>query len=386
MSDVTLANKNTPMTTASSSGIDIQVMDLEQFVPELLDTLNRHFARTESRQRAGDYLLGLLSDVRRKNGWQLAEHARHASPDGIQWLLNGAAWDADGLRDDLYRYVGRNIGEPSAVLALQDVGFVKKGQKSVGIDRQRNGLTGKTENCQVAVFLAYSSGRGRALVDRELYLPRSWGEDPERRRMVGIPPDIAYRPKAAIGRAMVERACLARLPFQWVTGDSEYGRDEELRELCTRWQLGCVFEVPADEQIRLASGRLLLAGEAHLLVPEHAFEYRSHGAIGTAGVRDWAVVRVAGSRALLLCRDVMAPRKVTPYLCHTPVPVGLGELIRVAESRSTVVDCVAEANRHVGLDSYEVRKYVAWYRHVTMALVANSFLTVTRARFGTSER
>jgi SRSO17 transposase len=235
------------------------------------------------------------------------------------------------------------------------------------------------------VFLAYSSGRGRALVDRELYLPRSW-EDPERRQMVGIPPHVAYRPKAAIAGAMVQRARLVQLPFQWVTGDAEYGRDEELRELCTRSRLGYVFEVSAEEQIRLPSGLRLTAGEAHLLVPEYAFELRSHGATGTAGERDWAVVRVADAQALLVCRDVMPPHTVTPYLCHTPVPVGLAELIRVAESRSTVVECVAEANRYAGLDSYEVRNYIAWYRHVTMALIANSFLTVTRSRFGTSER
>ena len=141
------------------------------------------FGRREPRQRALAYLKGLLGSVERKNGWQLAEYAGDATPDGVQRLLATYRWDADQVRDDLREYVVEHLGDPGAVLVVDETGFLKQGSKSVGVQRQYGGTAGKVENCQIGVFLAYGSRRGRAFLDRELYLPQVWAKDGERRHV-----------------------------------------------------------------------------------------------------------------------------------------------------------------------------------------------------------
>src|ERR687894_536204 len=138
------------------------------------------FARAEPRARVGAYLRGLLARLERKNGWTLAEHAGAISPDGMQRLLRTAEWDVDGVRDDLRGYVLGQLGAPDGVWVIDETGFVKKGIRSAGVQRQYTGTTGKIDNCQLGVFVAYASSAGRALVDRELYLPRSWTDEPDR--------------------------------------------------------------------------------------------------------------------------------------------------------------------------------------------------------------
>jgi SRSO17 transposase len=168
--------------------------------------LSPHFARSEVRQRARDYVRGLLCGVERKNGWQLAEVAGNATPYGIQHLLGRANWDADELRDDLRKYVLERLGNDEAVLIVDETGFLKKGTNSVGVKRQYTGTAGKTENCQVGVFLAYTSPRGQAFVDRELYLPEEWAEDRERRERAGVPEEIGMRTKPELAKEMLARA------------------------------------------------------------------------------------------------------------------------------------------------------------------------------------
>src|SRR3954454_22161419 len=148
------------------------------------------FGRAEPRRRALAYLRGLTSPVERKNGWQLAEQAGESTPDGMQRLLATAEWDADGVRDDLRAYVVEHLGDPQAVLVLDETGFLKKGRKSVGVQRQYSGTAGRVENCQIGVFLAYATPQGRTFLDRELYLPREWVEDEERRREAGVPEQV----------------------------------------------------------------------------------------------------------------------------------------------------------------------------------------------------
>src|SRR5918992_5336764 len=159
------------------------------------DRLSVHFARSEVRQRAQDYLRGLLSAAERKNSWQLAEVAGDATPYGIQHLLGRANWDADLVRDDLRGYVSEHLGKEGAILIVDETGFIKKGEKSVGVKRQYTGTAGKTENCQVGVFLAYASRRGQAFIDRELYLPEEWAQDEERRERAGVPERVGMRTK-----------------------------------------------------------------------------------------------------------------------------------------------------------------------------------------------
>src|ERR671924_306494 len=189
----------------------------------------RHFARPEPRQRAWAYLSGLLSPVERKNGWQLAEYVGDRTPDGMQRLLATYDWDADAVRDDLRTYVVEHLGDPQAVLVVDETGFLKKGTKSVGVQRQYSGTAGRTENCQVGVFLAYASPRGRAFLDRALYLPKGWAADPERRAAAGVPETVAFRTKPQLALAMIERALDAGVPARWVVADEVYGSDGKLR-------------------------------------------------------------------------------------------------------------------------------------------------------------
>ena len=187
------------------------------------------FRRPEPRRRALDYLRGLLSPVERKNGWQLAEQAGDATPYGVQHLLSTYVWDADLVRDDLRDYVVEHLGDVHGVLVVDETGFLKKGNKSVGVQRQYSGTAGRIENCQIGVFLTYASAEGRTLLDRELYLPRVWVDDLERRREAGVPEKVAFRTKPQLARRMLERALESGVPFGWVTGDEVYGNDRRLR-------------------------------------------------------------------------------------------------------------------------------------------------------------
>ena len=170
------------------------------------------FRRSEARERAKRYLAGLLDRVERKNGWQLAEHLGEPGPQGVQRLLNAADWDAEAVRDDLRAYVAEHLGDPAGVAIVDETGFLKKGTKSVGVQRQYSGTAGRVENCQVGVFLGYASAKGRAFLDRELYLPEAWAMDAARRREAGVPEEVAFATKPELARRMLERAFAAGVP------------------------------------------------------------------------------------------------------------------------------------------------------------------------------
>src|SRR5215212_5280003 len=209
----------------------VQIAAWQEELNALHDRIASRFARPEVRARAGKFLTGLLDPLERRNGWQLAEALGERSPDGVQRLLRTARWDAEAVRDDLRAYVVEQLGDPEAVLVIDETGFLKKGTKSVGVARQYSGTAGRIENCQIGVFLAYASPRGRAFLDRALYLPKAWVEDQERRAAAGVPEDVAFATKGALAQAMLERAFAARVPATWVTGDEIYGNDGALR----RW-------------------------------------------------------------------------------------------------------------------------------------------------------
>jgi SRSO17 transposase len=192
------------------------------------------FERAEPRRRALAYLNGLLSSPERKNGWQLAEEAGEATPDGMQRLVNASHGDVDAVRDDLVAYVREHLSDPAAILVLDETGCVKKGTKSAGVQRQYSGTVGKRENCQIGVFVAYSTlvpVLSQVLVDRELYLPAEWASDRDRRQEAGIPADVAFATKPELARQMLGRLWAAGLPAAWVTGDEVYGGSGPLR----RW-------------------------------------------------------------------------------------------------------------------------------------------------------
>src|SRR5918911_3781181 len=196
---------------------------------ELAGRLAPGFGRVEPRRRLLAYLRGLLAPLGRKNGWQLAEAAGDRTPDGVQDFLSRMRWDADAVRDDLRAYVVEHLGDPDAVLVLDETGFVKKGTKSAGVQRQYSGTAGRVENRQIGVFLGYAGRHGRALIDRALYLPDGWARDASRRAEAGVPGGITFTTKPKLGRAMLERGLDAGVPCAWVTGDTVYGADHALR-------------------------------------------------------------------------------------------------------------------------------------------------------------
>src|SRR3954447_7366422 len=205
------------------------VADWAEGLEALHARVGRRFARAEPRRRALAYVRGLLSPVERKNGWQLAELAGEPTPDGMQHLLARADWDADAVRDDLRAYIVEHLGDPAAVLVIDETGFLKKGTKSVGVQRQYSGTAGRIENCQIGVFLTYASAAGHAFLDRELYLPQSWATDAPRRGEAGVPAAITFCTKPELARAMLARALAAEVPCGWVTGDEVYGGARRLR-------------------------------------------------------------------------------------------------------------------------------------------------------------
>lgn len=284
------------------------------------------------------------------------------------------------MRDDLRAYVVERLGDPDAVLVLDETGFVKKGGKSVGVQRRYSGTAGRIENCQIGVFLGYASRYGRALIDRTLYLPEAWAADADRRAEAGIPDLARFATKPKLGVAMLERARAAGMPFAWVTADSVYGADHALRRWLQDHELGYVLTVTRAQ--RLGFGRVedLLAE-----VPGDGWHRLSAGD-GAKGPRlhDWAYAAHGGDAApgwekgVLVRRKIAEPGKTTFYLTLAPDGAALADLARVAGTRWTIEACFEAAKGEVGLDQYEVRSWTGWHRHVTLAMLARAYLAAIR--------
>jgi len=354
--------------------------------------LGRHFARSEPRQRAFGYLRGLLSATERKNGWQLAEYLGDPTPDGVQHLLARADWDADVVRDDLTRYAAEHLGHPDGVLVVDETGFLKKGTKSVGVARQYSGTAGRIENCQIGVFLGYATPRGRALLDRELYLPKEWADDADRRMEAGVPQAVGFATKLVLAQRMIERAVAAGVAARWVTADAVYGTDYRFRSALENQGLGYVVGVRSDYAVgagfRQVRVRALLAA-----VPDGAWQRLSCGD-GAKGPRlyDWALLRTNSpdpdtyARWLLIRRSVSDPADVAYFACGGPPGSTLQDLVRIAGARWTIEECFELAKGDCGLDEYEVRSWVGWHRHITLSLFALAVVAVIRARVARPSR
>ncbi|WP_037869002.1 IS701 family transposase [Streptomyces sp. SPB074] len=348
------------------------------------------FARADLRWRMRDYVRGLLARVARKNGWQLAEWAGHRSPDGFQRLLNSSVWDADAVRDDVREYVAEVLGD-DGVLIIDDTGFIKKGITSAGVGRQYTGTSGKIDNCQVGVFAAYATSRGRALVDRELYLPKAWTGDRERCRAAKVPDEREFATKGELARAMVTRTLAAGLPARWVTADEAYGQDWKFRRLLEELDVGYVVAVPKSQQVKSLTGFWRI-DELIAQAPQDAWQRLSCGN-GAKGPRvyDWASARLpsialfdgdesAHHRWVLARRSVARPEETAYYFAYAPTSTTVADLVRAAGTRWTIEECFQAAKNECGLDEYEVRRYVGWYRHITLAMLAHAVLTSLAAQ------
>jgi SRSO17 transposase len=368
---------------------DVTVAEVEDWAVELENLLARigpRFARSEPRARAGVYVRGLLSPAERKNGWTLAEQAGDATPDAMQRLLNHADWDADAVRDDLRDYVVEHLGDEGAVLVVDETGFLKKGTKSAGVARQYSGTAGRIESCQIGVFLAYAAPAGRTFLDRELYLPKAWIEDRVRCAEAGIGPEVEFRTKPELALAMLTRALEAGVPAGWVTADEIYGQNSGLRLALEERGMPYVLAVPVNQYTIAAAGRIAQTRVDALsaALPETAWRRLSAGA-GAKGPRlyDWARVPIRPfsepDRYWLLIRRSLTDGELAHYLCFCPPQTPLDDLVTVAGRRWAIEESFQTAKSETGLDHYQVRRYDAWYRHITLAMLAHAYLTTTRA-------
>ncbi|MFE2882161.1 IS701 family transposase [Streptomyces sp. NPDC059272] len=340
------------------------------------------FVRVEPRRRARAFVLGLLSDLPRKNCWTLAEQAGDANPYGLQHLLSRAKWDADAVRDDIRGYVVEHLHHEDAVLVVDETGDLKKGTGTVGVQRQYTGTAGRIENSQVAVYLAYSTPLGHAAIDRELYVPRSWTEDPARCRAAGIPDNIAFATKPALAVRMITRALDVGVPASWVAGDEVYGANPHLRTALEKRQVGYVLAVARDHQITTRAGTLR-ADTLIKKLPRRAWQKLSAGA-GAKGHRfyDWALADHADDRPgyhQLLVRRNRRTGELAFYRCYSAAQAPLSTLVRVAGRRWTVEETFQSGKSLTGLDEHQVRQWTSWHRWVTLAMLAHAFLTVVRA-------
>ena len=346
------------------------------------------FRRAEPRRRVLEYLRGLLSSVERKNGWQLAEQAGDATPDGVQRLPCTYRWDADQVRDDLRDCVVEHLGAADGVLVVDETGFLKKGSQSVGVPRQYSGTAGRIENSPVGVFLAYAGARGRTLLDRELYLPQVWAEDRERRREAGVPEYVEFRTKPQLAQRMLERAVGSGIPCGWVTGDAVYGSDRNLRRWLEEEGIPQVLAIKSNEQLWAwteKGPRQVRVDRLASWVDESGWQRLSAGD-GAKGPRfyDWTTVAIGPLREpgkeywLLARRSIAKPAELAYYVGFGPSGTAMAELVQVAGRRWAIEECFEAAKGPVGLDQYEVRRWDGWYRHITLAMLAHAYRAVIR--------
>jgi SRSO17 transposase len=351
------------------------------------ERIGRRFARAEPRARVREYVSGLVAGLERKNGWTLAERAGEVSPDGMQRLLRRADWDVEGVRDDVRDYVIEHLGDRDGVLIADETGFLKKGTRSAGVQRQYSGTAGRTENCQVGTFLAYASVHGHALIDRELYIPQSWADDRDRCRAASIPDEVEFTTKPRQAQAMVGRAIEAGVPFAWFTADEAYGQAKYLRVWLEDQDVFHVLAIRCSDTLITASGSEQRADVLIAALPPRAWRRLSVGA-GAHGPReyDWARIpvricwRPGRGHWLLARRSISDPAEIAYYVCYGPRRSTLVDLAWIAGSRWHVEECFQQAKGEAGLDHYQVRSWRAWYAHITLSMLALAWLAASKAR------
>jgi SRSO17 transposase len=337
------------------------------------------FVHEKSQEHAAQYLEGLLAPIERKNGWTIAEYTGEKEPKALQRFLNLASWDADALRDMNRDYALEHVSDPAAVLVADPTGFAKKGTKSAGVQRQYSGTLGRVDNCQIGTFLAYVSGAGdRVLIDRELYIPeKSWFGDRERCAEAAIPAELEFatRPQQVIG--MLDRAVAADVAFAWFTADEEFGQNPGLRRYLENAVIAYVMAIPKITEFVDTTGCVVMVKNLPAQLPASAWQRRACG-IGAKGFRvyDWAVIESADPEHQYMIRRSIDDGELAFYRCYNPRHEPVGELVRVAGARWPIEECFGAGKGQVGLDHYQVRLYHAWYRHITLSMLAHTFLAI----------
>jgi SRSO17 transposase len=351
-------------------------VDVDQWWQQIqdlwLDWFAGCFRRVEVRRSAWSYVEGLMSLVRRKNCWWLAQQAEHGDPGRLQRLLGAARWDADVLRDALLRLVATVLATPDGVLVVDETGFAKKGTASAAVARQYSGTLGRVDNCQLAVFLGYATTRVRLLVDRALYLPKVWAEDTDRRAKASVPTEVVFATKPNLALAMIRRAMAAGVVAAWVTADEAYGRAGYFRAGLRTLGLGYVVAVARDQRVRIAGQRHRVDMLAAKVAPQGWQRYSC--GLGSKGPREyrWAWLSIEatgqGHHSLLIRRG--SDGKLAYYLTWHTKPAAFAELITVAGRRWTIEETFQITKDQFGLDQTQVRSWHGWHRHATLTMIS----------------
>ncbi|WP_186500375.1 IS701 family transposase [Micromonospora sagamiensis] len=348
-------------------------------------TVGGRFRRPEPRRRVRDFVRGLLAPLPRKNCWTIAEHAGDSGPDGMQDLLTRVRWDDAAVRADVRAFVGEHLGDPEAVLVIDETGDLKKGRHTVGVQRQYSGTAGKIENCQLAVHLVYATDTAHAMVDTALYLPKSWCDDPERRTRAGVPEQVRFATKPQLAARMITAAVTAGLPCRWVAGDEAYGNDPRLAARLRQLRLGYVLAVARSHQVTTGLGVYRVDALATGL-PTIAWQRISAGR-GAKGHRwyDWSYTALPhatdahGGHHWLLIRRNRRTGELAFYRCWSPQPVPLNRLVAVAGRRWKIEEAFQAAKTGLGLDQHQHRRWRSWHRWTTLVILAHAFLAAATA-------
>jgi SRSO17 transposase len=361
-----------------------EVCDWGHELDAIARRIGARFSRSETRNRVRAYLIGLLGPVQRKNSWQVAEQIGDADPYGVQYLLGRSDWDPESVRDDLRQYVVEALGDDRAVLILDETRFLKKGAHSAGVARQYTGTAGRIENAQVGVFLSYTSRHGTAFIDRALYLPKEWTDDPHRCEEAGVPEGTTFATKPRLAGQMLDRAFKAGVPAAWVTGDEVYGSDGGLRHWLEEQERPYVLAVRANQYARAGLRGSTVAALAKSLSKRSWHKVTI--AAGSKGPRRyaWAWVPINHAlgpkwrRWLLIRKSLDRDEELAYYLAAGAARTTLTRLAETAGARWAIEGTFESAKKEVGLADYEVRSWTGWHRHVTLSLLAHAVLAAVR--------
>jgi len=343
---------------------------------------------------AGKFLDGLLGNEPRKTGWMRAEAAGDSGPWRQQAILGRGRWDADALREIVREYALETLAEETAVLVVDETGFLKQGKASCGVARQYTGSAGKITNCQIGVFASYVSRHGYAFIDRELYLPKEWTDDADRLKAAHVPDEVGFATKPQIARQMIARALAAKVPFAFVAADSVYGTGD-IETMLRKAGKGYVLGVAANHVFRSWGKKQLIGGTAAKIaqsLPKRAWRRLSSGE-GTKGPRlhDWAYLELADldvaqyngtltgqwTRGLLIRRNI-ADGAMAFFSTWCPKGTSAKKLIAVEGRRWAIEDSFESAKNELGLDHNESRSWHGWHRHVSLVMLAFAMMAAIR--------
>jgi len=353
------------------------------------------FSQKRVAASAGQFLDGLLGSEPRKTGWMRAEAVSDPGPWRQQAILGRGRWDADALRDIVRDYALETLADEDAVLVIDETGFLKQGKASCGVARQYTGSAGKITNCQIGVFASYVSRHGHAFIDRTLYLPKEWTDDPGRVKAAHVPEDVGFATKPQIARRMIARAISAKVPFCFVAADSVYGTGD-IETMLRKAGKGYVLGIASNHVFNSWGKQQFVRGTAAKIaqaLPKNAWRRLSSGE-GTKGPRlhDWAYLELADldageynsaltgkwTRGLLIRRSVVDADDLAFFSTWCPKGTPMKKLVSVEGHRWAIEDSFEAAKNELGLDHNETRSWHGWHRHVSLVMLAFAMMAIIR--------